>query len=98
MLMQVSVMLLSFYTVMSVGMLLTQRLIRLRRVGDFFEEFTTTYYSGAAMLVLYLISRVLHHHLLLACLGIVMLAGPALVSLLVKEPQVRHHRRQRRWF
>lgn len=94
-LMQVSGSLLALYAVMFIGMLLTQRRVRLRGIGDFFEEFTTTYYFGAAMLVLYLVSRILHNNLLLASLGVIMLAGPALVSLLAKEPQPGHHRRHR---
>ncbi|MEQ4585230.1 MAG: YbhQ family protein, partial [Pantoea agglomerans] len=50
---------------------------------------TTTYYFGAAMMTLFLVSRIYHNNLLLACLGVVMLLGPALVSLLVKEPPRR---------
>ncbi|QHM70359.1 YbhQ family protein [Mixta intestinalis] len=85
-LVEVSSVLVATYAAVFIAMLLTQRIARLRRVGDFLEEITTTYYFGAAMLVLFLISRVIHNNLLLACLGMVMLVGPALVSLLAKEP------------
>lgn len=87
-LVQVSTVLLTLYAGVFLAMLLTQRLPhlpRLRRIGDFLEDVTTTYYFGAAMLVLLLLSRVIHHNLLLGAVGVVMLAGPALVSLLVKE-------------
>ncbi|EGT5763837.1 hypothetical protein G9X52_08440 [Cronobacter sakazakii] len=56
-----------------------------REVGDFLEELTTTWYFGAALIVLWLLSRVLHNNLLLALAGVVILAGPALLSLLAKE-------------
>ncbi|AUX92859.1 YbhQ family protein [Mixta gaviniae] len=88
-LVEVSSVLVAAYAAVFIAMLLTQRIPRLRRVGDFLEEITTTYYFGAAMLVLFLVSRLLHNNLLLACLGLVMLVGPALVSLLVKAPTPR---------
>jgi len=88
-LVEVSSVLVAAYAAVFIAMLLTQRIARLRRVGDFLEEITTTYYFGAAMLVLFLVSRLLHNNLLLACLGLVMLVGPALVSLLVKEQTPR---------
>ena len=88
-LVEVSSVLVAAYAAVFIAMLLTQRIARLRRVGDFLEEITTTYYVGAAMLVLFLVSRLLHNNLLLACLGLVMLVGPALVSLLVKEQTPR---------
>ncbi|SFM88053.1 Putative inner membrane protein YbhQ [Izhakiella capsodis] len=92
-LMQVSAGLLGLYGLIFACMLLTQRVASLRPFGDFFEDFTTTYYFGAAMLVLYQISRIVHNNLLLACLGIVVLAGPALFSLLAKDPHSqRRHR------
>ena len=84
-LLQVSTILLAMYVSVFAAMLLTQRLPRLRRIGDFLEDVTTTYYFGAAMLVLLVLSRVIHNNLLLCAAGVVMLAGPALVSLLVKE-------------
>ncbi|WP_256741629.1 YbhQ family protein, partial [Cronobacter sakazakii] len=56
-----------------------------REVGDFLEELTTTWYFGAALIALWLLSRVLHNNLLLALAGVVILAGPALLSLLAKE-------------
>lgn len=84
-LLQVSTILLTLYASVFAAMLLTQRLPRLRRIGDFLEDVTTTYYFGAAMLVLLVLSRVIHNNLLLGAVGVVMLAGPALVSLLVKE-------------
>ncbi|KFC01996.1 putative inner membrane protein [Trabulsiella guamensis ATCC 49490] len=58
---------------------------RWRNVGDVLEELTTTWYFGAAMIALWLLSRVLHNNLLLAMAGAVILAGPAVVSLLAKE-------------
>jgi len=56
-----------------------------REVGDLLEELTTTWYFGAALIALWLLSRVLHNNLLLALAGVVILAGPALLSLLAKE-------------
>lgn len=58
---------------------------RWREVGDVLEELTTTWYFGAAIIALWLLSRVLHNNFLLALAGLAILAGPALVSLLVKE-------------
>ncbi|MFK3704458.1 aspartate kinase [Raoultella sp. BIGb0138] len=58
---------------------------RWRDVGDFLEELTTTWYFGVAVIVLWLLSRVLHNNLLLAVAGLVILAGPAVVSLLAKD-------------
>ncbi|MER1977243.1 YbhQ family protein [Pseudocitrobacter faecalis] len=58
---------------------------RWRYVGDVLEELTTTWYFGAAIIALWLLSRVLHNNFLLALAGLAILAGPALVSLLVKE-------------
>jgi Flp pilus assembly protein protease CpaA len=58
---------------------------RWRNVGDVLEELTTTWYFGAAMIALWLLSRVLHNNLLLAMAGAVILAGPAVVSLMTKE-------------
>ncbi|MDL4913713.1 MAG: YbhQ family protein [Enterobacterales bacterium endosymbiont of Blomia tropicalis] len=77
------------YAGVFITMLVTQRSARLRTLGDYLEEATTTYYFGAAMMTLFLVSRVFHNSLLLACLGLVMLVGPALVSLLAKEPTGR---------
>ena len=85
-LIQVSMVMLAMYSAVFIAMLLTQRVARLRNLGDFLEDVTTTYYFGAAMLVLFLLSRVVHNNLLLAGIGLLMLAGPALVSLLAKEP------------
>ncbi len=93
-LLHVSSVLLATYASVFTVMLMTQRLPRLRRVGDFLEDVTTTYYFGAAMLVLYLLSRVIHNNLLLGCVGVLMLTGPAVVSLLAKEP-VRARQRPR---
>jgi len=91
-LLQVSTVLLVLYVSVFIVMLLTQRLPRLRHVGDFLEDVTTTYYFGAAMLVLYMLSRVIHHHLLLGVVGVLMLTGPAVVSLLA-EGSVRARQR-----
>ncbi|WP_343551547.1 YbhQ family protein [Pantoea sp.] len=88
-LVEVSSTLVAAYAVVFIAMLVMQRSARLRRLGDSLEEVTTTYYFGAAMLTLFLISRVIHNNLLLGLLGVVMLVGPALVSLLAKEPVQR---------
>ncbi len=88
-LVEVSSTLVAAYAVVFIAMLVMQRSARLRRFGDAVEEVTTTYYFGAAMLTLFLISRVIHNNLLIGCLGVVMLVGPALVSLLAKEPAQR---------
>lgn len=58
---------------------------RWRDVADVLEELTTTWYFGAAMIVLWLLSRVLQNNVLLALAGLVILAGPAVVSLLAKD-------------
>lgn len=62
---------------------------RWRDFGDVLEELTTTWYFGAAMIALWLLSRVLHNNFLLALAGLAILAGPALLSLLVKERRQR---------
>ncbi|KOC92873.1 YbhQ family protein [Winslowiella iniecta] len=85
-LIQVSMVLLAMYSSVFVAMMVTQRIPRLRNLGDFLEDVTTTYYFGAAMLVLFLLSRVIHNNLLVGGIGVLMLAGPAVVSLLAKEP------------
>ncbi|MGV3346323.1 YbhQ family protein [Enterobacteriaceae bacterium LUAb1] len=85
-LMVVSAVLLACYGMVFLAMVLIQRITHLRTLGDFLEEVTTTYYFGAAILALFLLSHIIHHSLLLGCLGGVMLAGPALVSLLTKGP------------
>ncbi|WJD47945.1 YbhQ family protein [Enterobacter sp. PGRG2] len=61
-----------------------------RELGDFLEELTTTWYFGAAMIVLWLLSRVLQNNLLLALAGVVILAGPAIISLLMKDKNSGH--------
>ncbi|MFX5672584.1 YbhQ family protein, partial [Acinetobacter baumannii] len=75
------------YSVTLLAMLFLQRHheARWRDVGDFLEELTTTWYFGAAMIALWLLSRVLHNNLLLALAGLVILSGPAVVSLLAKD-------------
>lgn len=75
------------YSVTLLAMLFLQRHheARWRDVGDFLEELTTTGYFGAAMIALWLLSRVLHNNLLLTLAGLVILAGPAVVSLLAKD-------------
>lgn len=85
-LMQVSMVLVALYAIVFVAMLLTQSVAQFRRAGDFLEDVTTTYYFGAAILVVFLLSRFVHNPLLLGSIGLLMLAGPALFSLLVKEP------------
>lgn len=72
-------------TVMLMLMLQRHHDARWRDVGDVLEELTTTWYFGAAMIALWLLSRVLHNNLLLALAGLVILAGPAVVSLLMKD-------------
>ena len=69
--------------------------LRWRLVGPFRAGWATmvagvpgdpaTWYFGAAMIALWLLSRVLHNNLLLALAGLVILAGPAVVSLLAKD-------------
>ena len=61
-----------------------------REMGDFLEELTTTWYFGAAMIVLWLLSRVLQNNLLRALAGVVILAGPAIISLLMKDKTSGH--------
>lgn len=56
-----------------------------RECRDFLEELTTTWYFGTAIIVLWLLARVVHNNLLLAAIGLVLLAGPAVVSLLTKD-------------
>lgn len=58
---------------------------RLRDIGDFLEELTTTWYFGSAMIALWLLSRVVESNLLIALAGLVMIAGPAVYSLLAKD-------------
>jgi len=58
---------------------------RWRGIGDVLEELTTTWYFGASLIVIWLLSRVLPNHFILAAAGLVILAGPAVVSLLTKE-------------
>jgi len=79
------------YGVTVLSMLFLQRHhdARWREVGDVLEELTTTWYFGAAMIVLWLLSRVLQNNLLLALAGLAILAGPAVVSLLPKEKNLR---------
>jgi len=77
----------ALYAVTVVLMLFLQRHHeeRWRDIGDFLEELTTTWYFGAAVIVLSLLSRVVQNHLLLGLAAVVILAGPALLSLLIKE-------------
>ncbi|QJT79913.1 YbhQ family protein [Kosakonia sp. MUSA4] len=58
---------------------------RWRGIGDVLEELTTTWYFGASLIVIWLLYRVLPNHFILAAVGLVILAGPAVVSLLTKE-------------
>lgn len=58
---------------------------KLRDIGDFLEELTTSWYFGSAMIALWLLSRVVESNLLIAAAGLVMLAGPAVYSLLAKD-------------
>ncbi len=62
---------------------------RWREVGDFLEELTTTWYFGASLIALWLLSRVVQNDLLLAPVGLAILAGPAIVSLLAKDKKLR---------
>ena len=87
MLVRVGLGLCALYAVTIIMMLVLQRHheARWRDIGDFLEELTTTWYFGAAVIAIWLLSRVLHNNLLLALAGVAILAGPALLSLLVKE-------------
>ncbi|MGK8935047.1 YbhQ family protein [Pluralibacter gergoviae] len=100
MLVRVGLGLCALYAVTIILMLVLQRHheARWRDIGDFLEELTTTWYFGAAVIAIWLLSRVLHNNLLLALAGVAILAGPALLSLLVKEKNTaakssRQHRR-----
>jgi len=75
------------YSVSVLLMLFLQRHheARWRNVGDVLEELTTTWYFGASLIVIWLLSRVLQNNFLLALVGLAILAGPAVVSLLTKE-------------
>ncbi len=79
------------YAVTVVMMLALQRHHeqRWREVADVLEELTTTWYFGTAVIVLWLISRVVHNNLLLALVGLAILAGPAVFSLLAKDKKLR---------
>ncbi len=86
------------YSVTVVLMLALQRHHdrRWRDVADVLEELTTTWYFGTALIVLWLISRVVHNNLLLAVVGLAILAGPAVVSLLARDKKLsnlaaKHH-------
>lgn len=57
----------------------------LRDIGDFLEELTTTWYFGTAMIALWLLSRVVQSPLVLTIAGLVMIAGPAIYSLIAKD-------------
>lgn len=57
----------------------------LRDIGDFLEELTTTWYFGSALIALWLLSRVVHNNFLLLFAGMLMIAGPAVYSLLAKD-------------
>lgn len=92
---EVSAGLVAAYVVLLVAMMITQRISRLRRAGDYLEEASTTYYFGAAMLSLYLLFRAVHNPLLIGALGVLLLVGPALVSLLAKEPPVQQTEKKR---
>ncbi|KOQ98501.1 YbhQ family protein [Pluralibacter gergoviae] len=100
MLVRVGLGLCALYAVTIILMVVLQRHheARWRDIGDFLEELTTTWYFGAAVIAIWLLSRVLHNNLLLALAGVAILAGPALLSLLVKEKNAaakssRQHRR-----
>lgn len=88
-LVQIGLVLCLFYSLMFAMMFFCQRQrdTKLRELGDMLEELTTSWYFGASLLTLWLLSLVLQHHLLLLPIGVLMLAGPALVSLLMQEPE-----------
>lgn len=75
------------YALLLSAMLVTQRITRLKRLGDFLEEASTTYYFGAAMLALFLLYQHWKNPFLIGMLGVTLLAGPALMSLLIKAPE-----------
>lgn len=56
-----------------------------RELCEFLEEMTTTWYFGAAMIAIWLLSNVVYNNVVLTIAGIVLLAGPAIFSLLVKD-------------
>ncbi len=75
------------YAITVILMLVLQRFHSgwLREFGDFLEELTTTWYFGTAMIGLWLLSRVFQSHVVLVFAGLIILAGPAIVSLLAKD-------------
>lgn len=88
-LIEVSAGLVASYLILLVAMLVTQNIARFRAIGDYLEEASTTYYFGAALLSLFLLSRLLQNPLLICGLGVAMLIGPALFSLLVRSNEQR---------
>lgn len=83
---QISMILLGGYYSLFAVMLLMQRTTRMLILKDFLEDVTTNYYFGASILMLLLLSRVIQHSFLLSGIGLLILAGPAAVSLLMREP------------
>ncbi len=94
MLVDTSTWLVSAYLVLLVAMLVTQRVVALRRLGDFLEEASTTYYFGAAMLSLYLIYQYFPNPLLIGLCAVCLLIGPALVSLFSKAPATQTEKKR----
>lgn len=79
--------LLALYMAVFAGMLWFQRKphAQQRRLGDFLEDTTTSYYFGAVMVAVYLLSRIIENNLILGLVALLVLAGPALTSLLNRE-------------
>lgn len=63
-----------------------QRGRRLREFVDFLEELTSNWYFGMSLVALWLLSKIVYPHWLLLAPGLLLLAGPALMSLLMKSP------------
>lgn len=90
MLIQVSLGLCILYAVTLLAMLCLQHHHdqRWRDTVDFLEELTTAWYFAVLIIMLWLLSRVLHSHLLLALVGVVILTGPVMMSLLMKDKRI----------
>lgn len=81
----VSSILVMIYIFIFILMLLIQHNVRLYKLSDSLEEFTTSYYFSTYVLGMLLVSHLIHNNLLIICLGILLLAGPAIISLLPKD-------------
>lgn len=86
-LIKVGIGLCALYGITLLAMFVLQRAVNgwRRECRDFLEELTTTWYFGTALIALWLLAQVLHNNLALAAIGLMLLAGPAVVSLLAKD-------------